>query len=122
MATNYNTSSELKAIQNAVLAGFRYGFKIRAPHALVMTFLFKSNKSWKEKMSIISKLSLEHAINLGAFAGLYKAILAILKYTSRKISKILSSTSSTSWIGRIILYSLGKNFTTKYHFSTLILK
>ncbi|CAG8785683.1 12274_t:CDS:2, partial [Acaulospora morrowiae] len=51
----------------AIIKGFRngavYGAKIRFPHALVMTFLFRTG-SFKEKLNIIIDATKSHSKNL----------------------------------------------------------
>ena len=47
-----------------------------------MTSLFRRDLTADEKIRTILKLTREHAINLAAFAALYKTMLAILKGTS----------------------------------------
>jgi hypothetical protein len=63
---------ELYAILAALQGGARYGFKIRVPHALVMTFLFKNELSPPQKIRAITILTIEHASKLAAFATIYK--------------------------------------------------
>ena len=63
---------ELVAIASALVGGFKYGVKIRLPHALVMTALFKRDLSHSEKLRSILRLAYEHASNLAKFATLYK--------------------------------------------------
>ena len=63
---------ELYAILAALQGGARYGFKIRVPHALVMTFLFKNELSALQKIRAITILTIEHASKLAAFATIYK--------------------------------------------------
>ncbi|XP_069508248.1 peroxisomal membrane protein 4 isoform X1 [Ambystoma mexicanum] len=67
----------------AVLKGFRngavYGAKIRAPHALVMTFLFKSG-SLQEKLKAIAQATYTHSRNLACFVFTYKGLLALQTY------------------------------------------
>ncbi|XP_030231055.1 peroxisomal membrane protein 4 [Gadus morhua] len=64
----------------AVLKGFRngavYGAKIRAPHALVMTFLFR-NGSLNDKMRAIAKATYTHSRNLACFVFTYKGLQAL---------------------------------------------
>ncbi|CAB9500637.1 peroxisomal membrane protein [Seminavis robusta] len=76
---------ELHSIASALVGGARYGVKIRLPHALVMTFLFRRDLSSKDKIKSILRLVYSHAASLAAFATIYKAILALLKLTSRKL-------------------------------------
>ncbi|XP_015678706.1 peroxisomal membrane protein 4 [Protobothrops mucrosquamatus] len=64
----------------ALLKGFRngavYGVKIRAPHALVMTFLFKSG-SLKEKLKAILQATYLHSRTLACFVFTYKGLMAM---------------------------------------------
>ena len=76
---------ELSAVVSALVGGATYGVKIRLPHALVMTCLFRKDLSSKEKIRTVLKLVFEHASNLAAFATIYKLILASLKGSSRYI-------------------------------------
>lgn len=73
---------ELHAIIAGLVGGLRYGFKIRFPHAFVMTALFRRDLTAQQKMTTIWKLAKEHATNLAAFATIYKV---------RKKGKIQSS-------------------------------
>jgi peroxisomal membrane protein 4 len=76
---------ELTAVASALIAGAKYGVKIRLPHAVVMTCLFRKDLSSKEKIRSIMKLVFEHSSNLAAFASIYKIVLATLKFSSRYI-------------------------------------
>ncbi|XP_032951369.1 peroxisomal membrane protein 4 isoform X2 [Rhinolophus ferrumequinum] len=64
----------------AVLKGFRngavYGAKIRAPHSLVMTFLFRSG-SLREKLQAILQATYTHSSNLACFVFTYKGLCAL---------------------------------------------
>uniref|UniRef100_A0A0N5CDQ7 Peroxisomal membrane protein 4 n=1 Tax=Strongyloides papillosus TaxID=174720 RepID=A0A0N5CDQ7_STREA len=66
-----------------VVKGFRnglvYGAKIRAPHALVMTFLFQ-NGTFLEKLNRVFMLTKQHALNLAKFVFIYKGSRVILEY------------------------------------------
>ncbi|XP_042319825.1 peroxisomal membrane protein 4 isoform X2 [Sceloporus undulatus] len=73
----------------AVLKGFRngavYGAKIRAPHALVMTFLFRSG-SLGEKLKAIIRATYTHSRNLAYFVFTYKGLMALqLRVQGKKI-------------------------------------
>jgi len=76
-------AEELSAVVSALIGGAKYGVKIRLPHAVVMTCLFRKDLSSKEKIRTIVKLVFEHASNLAVFASLYKIVLATLKFSSR---------------------------------------
>jgi peroxisomal membrane protein 4 len=76
---------ELTAVASAMIGGAKYGVKIRLPHAVVMTCLFRKDLSSKEKIRSIMKLVFEHSSNLAAFASIYKIVLATLKFSSRHI-------------------------------------
>ncbi|XP_051931248.1 peroxisomal membrane protein 4 [Hippocampus zosterae] len=64
----------------AIFKGFRngavYGAKIRAPHAFVMTFLFRSG-SLEEKLRAILKATYTHSRNLACFVFTYKGLQAL---------------------------------------------
>jgi hypothetical protein len=107
---------ELRAIISGLLGGVRYGVKIRFPHALIMTFLFRRNLSTRDKLQTVIKLVGEHAANLASFATIYKSILLVLKLLSRKLRTIPKDTHASVWrvVGRIILDTIGKQqFTQK---------
>ena len=65
-------SDEVQAIVAALVGGARYGVKIRLPHALVMTMLFRRDLTSKQKLNSVVKMAMEHASNLAAFASIYK--------------------------------------------------
>ncbi|XP_066481903.1 peroxisomal membrane protein 4 [Tiliqua scincoides] len=71
----------------AVVKGFRngavYGAKIRAPHALVMTFLFRSG-SLREKLKAIFQATYTHSKNLAYFVFTYKGLMALQSRIQRK--------------------------------------
>ncbi|XP_055069797.2 peroxisomal membrane protein 4 [Misgurnus anguillicaudatus] len=71
----------------AVVKGFRngavYGAKIRAPHALVMTFLFRSG-SLREKFKAIAKATYTHSRNLACFVFTYKGLQGIQQHIQGK--------------------------------------
>ena len=83
---NHSIAEEVQAILGALVGGARYGFKIRVPHALVMTVLFRRDLTSTEKLRSVSKLALEHAGNLAMFAAIYK------------VRSSISSSSSTLWL------------------------
>lgn len=67
----------------SIIRGFRqgvvYGCKIRFPHALVMTVLFR-NGSMSEKAKDIFNATYTHAWNLGRFVAVYKAFVCIFRH------------------------------------------
>ena len=71
LALGHAAVSTLLGLRN----GVHYGVKIRAPHALVMTFLFKANQPIKKNLVQILKMTFAHARNLGGFVLIYKALL-----------------------------------------------
>jgi peroxisomal membrane protein 4 len=84
-------SHELSAILGALIGGAKYGIKVRLPHALVMTLLFRRDLSTNQKIRHIVRLVLEHASNLAAFATIYKSILVAFKWSSRYLRHHSSS-------------------------------
>lgn len=69
--------SVLKGIRNGIV----YGVKIRFPHALVMTLLFKRT-NWKEMIKSILKATYQHAKSLGQFVFTYKLLTSLLSRAS----------------------------------------
>ena len=67
----------------SVIRGFRqgvvYGAKIRFPHALVMTFLFRTG-SLTDKASDIVQATYTHASTLGCYVALYKLLTGALRH------------------------------------------
>ena len=59
--------------------GLFYGTKIRLPHALVMTLLFRRSNSIRAMADPIARMTWEHSRNLALFAGFYKIALAIAR-------------------------------------------
>jgi hypothetical protein len=102
------TSRELHSIISGLIGGAKYGIKIRLPHALLMTFLFRSNLSASQKLKRVLQLSLEHAGKLAAFASIYKLLIASLKWISRHLQN--SEDSETMWksFGRVFLSMIGQ--------------
>lgn len=78
---------EFNSVVSALISGAKYGVKIRLPHALLMTFLFRKDLSPRKKISTVLRLVVEHASNLAAFATVYKFTLAVLKGSSRFIQQ-----------------------------------
>ncbi|KAI8056880.1 peroxisomal membrane protein 4-like protein [Syncephalis plumigaleata] len=64
----------------SIVKGFRngavYGAKIRFPHALVMTFLFREG-SFQDKARIIFNATKTHARNLAFFVTIYKTLMLL---------------------------------------------
>lgn len=67
----------LKAIRNGIV----YGCKIRFPHALVMTLLWRRG-SLQNMARIILRATYQHAKNLGQFTFLYKLSNILLRKLS----------------------------------------
>jgi len=99
---------ELHAIFLSLVGGARYGVKIRLPHAIVMTLLFRRDLSAQKKLKSILKLVAEHGANLATFAFLYKAILALLKWTSRHCLPQRNGGSGTSQQRNGLFRTLGR--------------
>ncbi|KAF9351345.1 hypothetical protein BGX26_010637 [Mortierella sp. AD094] len=64
----------------SIVKGFRnglvYGAKIRFPHALVMTLLFRRS-NFKDMATFVLKATRQHARNLAFFATIYKTLLIL---------------------------------------------
>lgn len=66
--------SIIKAFRNGLVAGV----KVRAPHALLMSLLFQTGP-WKDRLKFIYKITRQHSLGLAKYAGLYKAIVVMLR-------------------------------------------
>jgi len=75
----------------SVIKGFRngavYGAKIRFPHALVMTFLFRSG-SLQEKLRAILEATYNHSKNLALFVLAYKGLTASMSWGESKSNQL----------------------------------
>jgi len=100
---------ELQSILSGFIGGARYGTKIRLPHALIMTFLFRRDLTIKNKIKGIIRLVAEHASNLAAFAAIYKSLLACLKVLSRNLTESQKENQGIlRYFGRLLLSTIGK--------------
>lgn len=99
---------ECTQILTSMIAGARYGIKIRLPHAAVMTVLFRKDMDAKEKLQNVIQLTLEHATNLAAFATIYKTILATLKWLSVLVRNRTQDDGIFTYLGRSLLSIIGK--------------
>ncbi|KAL3666629.1 hypothetical protein V7S43_008251 [Phytophthora oleae] len=68
----------LLAILRGIRNGSFYGTKVRAPHAMVMIFLFQKG-SIRQKLRGVVRLTFEHSKNLALFVGVYKAMLVVMR-------------------------------------------
>jgi hypothetical protein len=108
-------SREFQSIINGLIGGAKYGVKIRLPHALLMTFLFRPNLSASQKLKKVLKLSLEHAVKLAAFASIYKVMIASLKLVSRHLRNSEESENIWKSFGRVFLSMIGQYETYLSH-------
>ncbi|KFV48081.1 Peroxisomal membrane protein 4, partial [Tyto alba] len=79
-----------------------YGAKIRAPHALVMTFLFKSG-SLREKLKSIAQATYTHSWNLAYFVFTYKGLMALQSQLQGK--KIPFHCFFAAFMGSLLVFS-----------------
>lgn len=108
---------EIQAILASLIGGARYGVKIRLPHAMIMTCLFRNDMNASEKLKQISQLVREHATNLALFATIYKSVLLILKSLSHHCEKHYMTTNNDRskrrdldylrYCGRVLLSIIG---------------
>ncbi|XP_032897708.1 peroxisomal membrane protein 4 [Amblyraja radiata] len=77
----------------AAVKGFRngvvYGAKIRAPHALVMTLLYKKG-SLQDKLKAIALATYTHSRNLSLFVVTYKCLLGAQRWWQGKEGQLHS--------------------------------
>ncbi|KAF2863167.1 putative peroxisomal membrane protein [Piedraia hortae CBS 480.64] len=91
----------VKAIRN----GLVYGTKVRFPHALVMTFLFRSG-SLSSKARAIYKATSQHASNLACFAFIYKSVMIALRNAPGRAAKGGEQSSDAFWAGMMGGYAV----------------
>jgi peroxisomal membrane protein 4 len=72
------TKDDVLRIVKGISSGVYYGAKVRFMHSLVMSVLFMEG-SMQGKLRKILKLTIEHAIRLGVFVGVYKTVEIFLK-------------------------------------------
>ncbi|XP_054429852.1 peroxisomal membrane protein 4 [Pteronotus mesoamericanus] len=100
----------------AVLKGFRngavYGAKIRAPHALVMTFLFRSG-SLREKLRAILQATYTHSSNLACFVFTYKGLCALQSRVQGRTYQVHSFLAA--FIGGFLVFGENNNINSQIH-------
>ncbi|XP_055291664.1 peroxisomal membrane protein 4 isoform X2 [Moschus berezovskii] len=98
----------------AMLKGFRngavYGVKIRAPHALVMTFLFRSG-SLREKLRAILQATYTHSWNLARFVFFYKGLCALQSHVQGEPYQAHSFVSA--FIGGLLVFGNNSNINSQ---------
>lgn len=72
----------VKGIRNGIV----YGAKIRAPHALVMTLLFRSG-AFREKIEVILRATYTHSKNLARFVFIYKLLTLLFKSIKNEVKQ-----------------------------------
>nr|XP_027801105.1 peroxisomal membrane protein 4 [Marmota flaviventris] len=97
-----------------LIKGFRngivYGVKIRAPHALVMTFLFRSG-SLRDKLRAILQATYTHSWNLACFVFVYKGLCALQAHTQGKTYQ--SHSFLAAFIGGFLLFGDNNNINSQ---------
>jgi peroxisomal membrane protein 4 len=71
----HDVLSVLKGARNGAV----YGAKIRFPHALVMTYLFTSGLTHKQKWERILRATQQHSRNLMKFVFIYKSLMVLIR-------------------------------------------
>ena len=89
---------------------YSYGAKIRAPHALVMTFLFRSG-SLREKLRAILQATYTHSWNLARFVFLYKGLCALQSHVQGKTYQAHSFVSA--FIGGLLVFGNNNNINSQ---------
>ncbi|XP_006881512.1 PREDICTED: peroxisomal membrane protein 4 [Elephantulus edwardii] len=94
----------------ALVKGFRnglvYGVKIRAPHALVMTFLFRSG-SLRDKLRAILQATYMHSRNLALFVFTYKGLCTLQSHVQGETYQVHSFLAA--FIGGLLLFRDNNN-------------
>ncbi|KNE65003.1 hypothetical protein AMAG_10669 [Allomyces macrogynus ATCC 38327] len=115
---NHDTLALLKGLRN----GLVYGAKIRFPHALVMTFLFRDG-SFTSKMKLVLEATQQHSWNLGRFVFIYKSLLlALRKLQGGKESRVDAFLAGT--VGGYLIFGKNNNINQQivmYLFSRIMI-
>ncbi|XP_053056043.1 peroxisomal membrane protein 4 isoform X3 [Acinonyx jubatus] len=105
----------------AMLKGFRngavYGVKIRAPHALVMTFLFRSG-SLQEKLRAILQATYTHSWNLACFVFAYKGLCALQSHVQGETYQVHSFLAA--FVGALLVFRDNNNINSQVIISLLV--
>ncbi len=89
--------SILKGVRNGIV----YGCKIRFPHALVITLLFK-NGSLRQKAFSILKATYTHSSNLAFFVVVYRSVCLLFKFLCHRSNRL--HTLIGAFIGGYIVF------------------
>ncbi|ORZ33246.1 peroxisomal membrane protein 4 [Catenaria anguillulae PL171] len=115
---NHDTLALVKGFRNGIV----YGAKIRFPHALVMTFLFREGPL-RTKFRFILDATRQHSWNLGRFVLIYKTLLLVLrKAQGNKESKIDAFIAGT--VGGYLIFGENNNINQQivlYLFSRIMI-
>jgi len=79
----FDWRKELIAIVRGFRNGVVYGFKIRLPHAFVMTMLFRSG-SLHDKFRAIARATYNHSKNLGVYVAVFKIVRLLMRLLRAK--------------------------------------
>jgi peroxisomal membrane protein 4 len=108
----------------SIIKGFRngavYGAKIRFPHALVMTFLFRGG-SIQEQAKIVLEATYKHSRNLAFFVTIYKSLMALQRFIRGKEAS--SDSFFAGLIGGYIIFGDNNNINMQivlYLFSRIL--
>lgn len=112
----------------AIVKGFRngavYGAKIRFPHALVMTFLFRTG-SFADKMKFVLKATKAHSRNLAYFVATYKTLMFLQRrYLSHDGSEKNHHPFLAGLIGGYLIFGENNNINQQivlYLFSRIVM-
>ncbi|XP_075419884.1 peroxisomal membrane protein 4 isoform X1 [Tenrec ecaudatus] len=98
----------------AMVKGFRngvvYGTKIRAPHALVMTFLFRTG-SLRDKLRAILQATYTHSRNLACFVLTYKGLCALQSRAQGKTHQMHSFLAA--FFGGLLVFHENNNINSQ---------
>ncbi|XP_002747265.4 peroxisomal membrane protein 4 [Callithrix jacchus] len=104
----------------ALLKGFRngavYGAKIRAPHALVMTFLFRNGSLW-EKLRAVLQATYIHSRNLACFVFTYKGLCALQSRIQGKTYQVHSFLAA--FLGGLLVFRENNNINSQVNMYVL---
>lgn len=95
------TLEDILRIVRGIRNGIYYGGKVRFMHSFVMAMIFMKG-SLVQRMRKVLKLTAEHAIKLGVYVGIFKAILVFLQKVFNRKSRLFNFISG--FVGGYIVY------------------
>eukprot|EP00474_Spongospora_subterranea_P010991 CRZ11449.1 hypothetical protein [Spongospora subterranea] len=91
---------------DSIAAGFKagvlYGAKVRFPHSLVVTLVFRRNLSIKGMVEAILKTTAQHSARLGFYVAAFKSICCLLRRIRQQTDDVFNHIIAGAITGSLI--------------------